>query len=287
VRAGIRGSVLLVGLLAVVVAGAARAGTAKSVGVRTPFAAIQELNAEREANGIPGGIVENATWSARCLDHARWMRRNRLVQHAETPGTPLYTPAGNWAAARAVLSGGDPWTTLRNPFETAPMHLAQLLAPQLRRMGVGIYRGWACATTLPGYGHGRARRNVVYAYPSGRSPVRWREHAREYPFTPQRFVGIDESQPTGPYLLVFADGPWLHSGPPPTIRAATLRGAEGEVEVRFVDGSSPDLAPYLPRGSGMLIPVHPLRRGASYAASVTLANARHRVTRTWTFVTRR
>jgi hypothetical protein len=215
------------------------------------------------------------------------MRRNRLVQHAEVPGTPLYTSAGNWAAARAVLSGSAPWTARTTPFETAPMHLAQLLAPQLRRMGVGIYRGWACATTLPGYGRGRARRNVVYAYPSGRDPVRWREHADESPFTPQRFVGIPESQMTGPYLLVFADGPWLRSATPPAIRAASLLGPKGEVEIRFIDSSSPDVGPYLPRGTGMLIPVHPLRRGATYTASVTLANARHRVTRTWTFVTRR
>ena len=215
------------------------------------------------------------------------MQRNHLVQHDETPGTPMYTAAGAWAGVRSVLSGGYPWTTRRTPWDSAPMHLAQLLAPQLRQMGVGLFRGWACATTLPGYGRGRAHRNVVYTYPSGRTLARWREHANEFPFTPQGFVGIDPSQTTGPYLLVFADGPWLSSPESPTIQLANLSGPEGEVEVRFIDHSSPDVGPYLPAGSGMVIPVHPLERGATYTATVILANRMSRITRTWSFVTRR
>ena len=198
-------------ILPAVAAGGARAGTARSTAVRTADAAIRQLNAERAANGIPGRIVENRSWSERCLEHARWMQRNHLVQHDETPGTPMYTAAGAWAGVRSVLSGGYPWTTRRTPWDSAPMHLAQLLAPQLRQMGIGLFRGWACATTLPGYGRGRAHRNVVYTYPSGGTLARWREHANEFPFTPQGFVGIDPSQTTGPYLLVFADGPWLSS----------------------------------------------------------------------------
>jgi hypothetical protein len=279
--------VLLVAILPAVAAGGVRAGTARSTAVRTADAAIRQLNAERAANGIPGRIVENRSWSERCLEHARWMQRNHLVQHEETPGTPMYTPAGAWAGARSVLSGGYPWTTSRTPWDSAPMHLAQLLAPQLRRMGVGLFRGWACATTLPGYGHSRAHRNVVYTYPSGRTLARSREHANEVPFTPQRFVGIDPSQTTGPYLLVFADGPWLASPESPTIQLANLSGPEGEVEVRFIDHSSPDIGPYLPAGSGMVIPVHPLERGTRYTATVILANRTSRITRTWTFVTRR
>jgi hypothetical protein len=274
-----------VGVLPAFVAGSARAEAARVAAVRTADAAIRQLNGEREANGIPGGIVEDRPWSARCLDHARWMQRNHLLRHAEIPGTPLYSASGNWAASRAVLSGGMPWTTRRNPFESAPMHLAQLLAPQLRRMGVGIYRGWACATTLPGYGRSRARRNIVDVFPSSPRPVRWREHARELPFTPQRYVGIAEAQTTGPYLFVFADGPWLRGRDPPTIRAASLRGPRGEVEIRLVDRSIRDVAPYLPRGTGMIIPLHALRRRSTYTASVTLGNRRHRVTRVWSFVT--
>jgi hypothetical protein len=277
--------VLLAAILPALFAGGAWGGAARGVAVRTPAAAIAELNAERAANGIPGGVVEERAWSARCLDHARWMRRNRVVQHEETPGTPLYSAAGDWAGVRAVLSARLRWTTRRNPWETAPMHLAQLLAPQLRRMGVGLYRGWTCATTLPGYGRGRARRNVVYAYPSAAEPVRRREHADEFPFTPQRFVGIDPKQVTGPYLYVFADGPWLRARRQPRIAAASLRGPKGEVEVRFVDSSSPDVGPYLPRGSGLVIPVHPLARRTAYSASVTLASRRVRVTHTWSFVT--
>jgi hypothetical protein len=278
--------VLLVGILPAVVAGGARAETAKSIAVRTPDAAIRQLNAERAGIGIPGRIVENRSWSGRCLEHARWMQRNHLVQHDETPGTPMYTTAGAWAGSRSVLSGGYPWTTSRTPWDSAPMHLAQLLAPQLHQMGVGLFRGWACATTLPGYGHARARRNVVYAYPSGPAPVSSHERAKEFPFSPQRFVGIDPAQTTGPYLLVFADGPWLSSPEQPTIQLASLTGPEGEVDVRFIDRASPDVGPYLPAGSGMVIPVRPLERGTAYTATVILANRTSRITRTWSFVTR-
>ena len=80
---------LLVCVLPAVVAGGARAGTAKSTAVRTADAAIRQLNAERAATGIPGRIVENRAWSERCLEHARWMQQNHLVQHAlAQPGLP-------------------------------------------------------------------------------------------------------------------------------------------------------------------------------------------------------
>jgi hypothetical protein len=258
----------------------------RSTAVRNPAAAIRQINEERVENGIPGGITEDPAWSRRCLEHARWMQRNRAIGHVEAPGTPQYTTAGAWAGLRSVVSGGYPWTTSTNPWDTAPMHLAQLLAPQLRKMGVGIYRGYACATTFAGYGRPRTGRDVVYAYPSDGRPVRWREHATEWPFTPQHFVGIPDAQTTGPYLYVFADGPWLRAGDTPRLRKATLTGPEGPVEVRFVDSSSQEVGRYLPTGSALLIPVLPLQRHASYTVRVTLANSRARVSRTWTFVTR-
>jgi cysteine-rich secretory family protein len=277
---------LLAGVVPVVVTGPARAGVQRSTAVRDPAAAIRQINEERVENGIPGGIAVDHAWSRRCLQHARWMRRNRAVEHVEAPGSPLYTIAGAWAGMRSVLSGGYPWTTRANPWETAPLHLAQLLAPRLRRMGVGIYRGYACATTFAGYGRPRTGRDVVYAYPSGSTRVAWREHANEWPFTPQRFVGIPERKATGPYLYVFADGPWIRARDAPTIRAATLTGPHGRVEVRFLDSSNRDVGPYLPEGSGLLIPVRPLERRAVYTARVTLAAGRRRVIHTWTFVTR-
>jgi cysteine-rich secretory family protein len=278
--------VLLVGVLPAFSSGGARAGVQRSGAVSDAASAIRQINEQRAENGIPGGIAQDQGWSRRCLEHARWMRRNRAVRHVERPGSPLYTKAGAWAGKRAVLSGGYPWTTRANPWETAPLHLAQLLAPQLRKMGVGIYRGYACATTLPGYGRPRVRRDVVYAYPSASSRVRWQEHADEWPFTPQRFVGIPEAQTTGPYLYVFADGPWIRARAAPTIRAATLTGPHGQVEVRFLDSSNRSVGRYLPAGSGLVIPVRPLERRATYIARVTLATGRHRVTHTWTFVTR-
>jgi hypothetical protein len=53
-----------------------------------------------------------------------------------------------------------------------------------------------------------------------------------------------------------------------------------------VDTHTAEVGPYLPPGSGLVIPVQPLQRNSTYTASVTLGNHRLLITRTWSFVTR-
>ena len=199
---------------------------------RTP-AAVRWLNDLREASGIPGHVTQNPTWSSKCLRHVRWMERNNALQHYETPGTPGYSAAGDWAGSNAVLAAGTQWTASHLPWLTAPIHLAQLLAPGLTEVGVAYERGWSCATTWPGYSR-RDGRAALYSYPAnGARDVPTGMVAYEAPFSPGQAVGIPAGSETGPYLYVFADGGWAAGLP--HVTSATLSAAGGApVAVRHV-----------------------------------------------------
>src|SRR4051794_19026214 len=81
------------------------------------------LNAQREAHGIPSGIVEDAGLSDGCAKHDQWSIRNNKLQHFEEPLSPGYTAEGDAAARTSVLyRGGSDWSPSNNPFETAPIH---------------------------------------------------------------------------------------------------------------------------------------------------------------------
>jgi hypothetical protein len=81
--------------------------------------------------------------------------------------------------------------------------------------------------------------------------------------------------------MVYAEGvrdPWHLR-----ITAATLTGPHGPVALRTVDRTTPTVGPYLPPGSGFLIPVAPLEPGATYAATVSFGGGQAR--RAWHFTT--
>ena len=67
------------------------------------------------------------------------------------------------------------------------------------------------------------------------------------------------------------------------ITAATLTGPRGPVELRTVDRTTPTVGPFLPPGSGFLIPVAPLEPATTYTASVRFGRGQAR--RTWHFTT--
>ena len=94
-------------------------------------------------------------------------------------------------------------------------------------------------------------------------------------------VGLPRGTRTGFNIMVYAEGvgdPWHLR-----ITSATLTGPHGAVALRTVDRMTPTIGPFLPPGSGFLIPVAPLERGATYTATVTFGSrqARH----TWHFTT--
>jgi hypothetical protein len=282
---------LLAALVALAVAagsagGATRATSATPLPATPPAKIVALLNAQRAAHGIPAGIRHVPDWSRKCLLHNTWMQRNNRIQHPEEPGTPGYSVDGNWAGTNSVLASGTDWAD-GNPWETAPIHLIQMLGPGLARMGASEAKGYDCATTWPGYERVGAK-DVVYTYP-GDGTVGWRpsEIARESPFTPGEKIGIPEGTRTGPYLYILPDGPWTKRGTI-AVTAAKLTGPGGAAHrVRVIDKRNPDVGPFMPAGSAMLIPVRPLQGGARYTATVTLRGEGGTQVKTWSFTTAR
>jgi hypothetical protein len=268
---------LLVIALLLIVCGAASAGT--------PEGDVAALNAKREANGIPAGITLNPDWSAKCASHVVYMHKTSTVDHFENPASPWYTDGGNWAAGHAVLAAGITWTPNVFLWETAPLHLAQLLAPQLSEMGIADDNEFVCATTWPGYLRSIPLTNTVVTYPGIGASIYASEASAEWPTTPAQALGIPN--PTGPHLYVYQWGPATISGitangKPIAIQSASLSGPTGAVPVRWVDSTNPTVGAYLTAASGIIIPVRPLVDNANYSARVTFTNG---VTHAWGFTT--
>ncbi len=249
-------------------------------------AAVDKLNAQRAAHGIPAGIVHVPEWSGWCDLHNGYMAQNG-IGHAEDPSAPGYTEDGDKAGRNSVLAGGTGWGAT-NPWETAPIHLHQLLAPRLDAMGVADSHGYVCATTLLSRNRPAPPIDTVYTYPGNGTVHRASEVAAEGPYTPGELVGIPKGTETGPYLYVSVDGPSFDAFANARIVAASLTGPSGPVPLKTVDNVTPGLEGYLPPG-GELIPVNPLARDASYRASVdlTVGDAQTPIHHEWTFTTGR
>jgi hypothetical protein len=243
-------------------------GAASSASAASPAQAVANLNAQRQANGIPAGIREDPALSLGCAHHNAYERANNgdLI-HDEDPGRPGYTLDGDAAAARSVLSKGTNWDRA-NPWETAPIHLSQLLAPRLDVTGVDDSQSFTCAQTLASRNRPAPAAPVTYTYPGkGTKSIYVSETAFEAPLTPGETVGIPQGRKTGPYLMVFFDGPWSPFADA-DIAAASLTGPKGPLQIQFVDNLTPQLQFYLPTG-GMIIPLAPLQQDTSYTASVS------------------
>ena len=268
----------LLSLLAVALA----AVGAASAGQDAPSAAIlAALNAQRIANGIPGHVRENAGWSEKCARHIAYMGQTGTFAHSEDPASPAYSAAGNWAGENSVLAMGSSWPA-GGPFATAPIHLIQLMSPELRQVGVEASSNYVCVTTWPGYAASGWKRTTVFSVPgNGATGAPYAETANELPLVPGDFVGLPRGTRTGFNIMVYAEhvrDPWhLH------ITAATLTGPSGPVALRTVDRTTPTVGPYLPPGSGFLIPVSPLAPGTTYRATVAFGGGQAQ--RTWHFTT--
>jgi hypothetical protein len=243
------------------------------------------LSAQREANGIPGGITENPEWSARCAKHVAWIERNNRLEHGEEPGTPGYSEDGDWAGRNSVLATGfDVDFNRANPYLTAPYHLLQLLHPQLATMGASENGNTGCHTTFPGYTRPAPAADTFYSYPGNGTTIAWSEEAHESPSVPGDEVGLPQGTITGPNMEVFWRGPDGASRLEDLV-AATLNDAGGSpVDVRTVGRAQNNLV--IP-GSGFVIPAKPLQPGTTYSASATFSaqDGSRSFTGSWTFKT--
>ena len=257
-------------LLSLAAAAALAATSAAAAGTAGHRAILAALNAERAANGLPAHVRENAGWSAKCAEHVAYMAATHSLSHSENPASPKYAASGSWAGAHSVIAMGSSWRK-GDPFADAPLHLIQLMSPELRQLGVDEdASGYLCMTTWPGYDRSGWKKPTVYSDPGdGAVGVPYAETAYELEFVPGDFVGLPRGTRTGFNIMVFAEGtadPWHLR-----IVSASVTGPGGPVEVRTVDRTTPTVGPYLPPGSGFLIPVEPLRPGTTYRASIAFA----------------
>jgi hypothetical protein len=228
---------------------------------------VQRLSQQREANGIPGGLVERPDWSADCAKHNYYGAQTGELRHSEDPGSPYYSAEGNWASENSVLASGSGWSQ-GNPWEEAPIHLIQMLAPQLNEMGAAENDGHNCATTWPGYHRPESASLTAYSYPgNGVSGVVPAEQAFESPSAPGDQVGLPQGTATGRYLLVYLWGIDPSDAPDVTV-TATLSAGPTPVDLRVVDSTNEEIGGYMPQPSAFLIPAQPLQPQTSYQADV-------------------
>lgn len=228
---------------------------------------VQRLSQQREANGIPGGLVERPEWSADCARHNYYGAQTGELRHSEDPSSPFYSAEGNWAAENSVLASGSSWSR-GNPWEEAPIHLIQMLAPPLSEMGAAENDNHNCATTWPGYRRPEPTSLTAYSYPgNGVSGVVPSERASESPFVPGDQVGLPEGTTTGRYLLVYLSGLDPSDAPDVTVTAA-LSDDNGAVDLRVVDSTNEEIGGYMPQPSAFLIPAQPLKPQTAYQADV-------------------
>ena len=212
-------------LLSFVVVALAAAGAAIAGSGAAPGAILAALNSQRIANGIPGRVQENPSWSEKCARHIAYMGSTGTFGHSEDPSSPAYSAGGNWAGENSVLAEGSSWPGA-DPFANAPIHLIQLLSPELRQVGIEASSGFVCVTTWPGYAPSRWKTPRVFTVPGdGARGVPSAETADELPFVPGDVVGLPRGTKTGFNMMVYAEGvrdPW-HAH----IAAATLTGPNG------------------------------------------------------------
>jgi hypothetical protein len=270
-------------------AAALLAASAPATQAATAQQTIALLNAQRAGNGLPATIVEDPRLTSDCAAHDRYMALNHKLTHLEHTGDPGYTVGGTYAGKNAVLSRGANWDN-GNPYESAPLHLDELLAPRLTSLGSADADGYSCTTTFPGWTGPDPVTTTVYTYPGDGSTIYPSEVAREQPWTPGELVGIPQPRRTGPYLLVFVDAPGQSPfNNPATLSDATLDGPTGPVAIATADGSTPvptggTLGPYLYPG-GFVIPHGPLAPATTYRAHVVVTFAGVQTPHDWSFTT--
>lgn len=255
---------------------------AAPAGAVTSGQIIARLNAERAANGIPGGITENPQWTQDCHQHIQYMIDNRYFGHVEQPGRAGYTAGGAFAGVNSVISKGSSWAG-GDPFDDAPFHLIQLMTPSLNRVGAAQFGGYSCVTTYPGFSHTYSvGQSTLYSWPgNGISGIHWAWTFNELPHAPGDDVGLSQHTLTGPDVIVMYRGP-AGLGELDQLQSATMTGPSGPVETRIVNNQRDPLA--LQEG-GFVIAAHPLAPGTTYTVSATFASPARSWSSSFSFTT--
>jgi hypothetical protein len=260
------------------------AAMAASAPILTGAEGVAFLNQQREANGIPGGLVEEPHLSQGCKDYVTlYHEAPGQYPHEERPGQQGYTPAGAEAAAQSDLAGlanrptwtggrTNPWWNDEHP---APLHISDLFNPAVTTAWYGENTGGACMGTS---GERTFTSPSFYAFPSEPGltlPPFTR--AAESPWTPQVVIGIPGAKTTGPNFVVWPEDTDA------TITSTTLSDTHGQ---QFpVSAVLPTMrAPASPTGWPVVETVGEYSRGASFIVAMKplIPNTLFTLTVNWT-----
>lgn len=227
------------------------------------------LNAQRAQWGIPAGLLNVPEWSQACSAHNAYEALNSgELTHYEQSNLSGFSEGGAWAGANSILATGGGWSLEDNPWNDAPIHLNQLMTPDLQVIGLDDSHGNQCATTWPGISRIPPPRGTINTYPGdGTVGLPPSEFAAELPKVPGEEVGITGL--AGRELFVYEEGTGPgYCGGVLDIQSASLSSPNGPAEVRWVDQIS-RVGGYLT--GGIIIPVKPLEAETVYSATVVLA----------------
>lgn len=248
----------------------------------TTAQAIDYLNAQREANGIPGGLVEEPRLSEGCEQYTNiYVPAQGQYPHTELPSQPGYTELGEEAAASSDLSGETAeWSSSINPWIGAPLHLSALFNPAATTAWYGESRGApTAARDLTVCMGARGTRELPgassYSLPGNDSTsVPCAEKSSESPYTPAEAVGLPSRTATGPTFILWPEG--LVAGVPSSVTLRSAAGSSVEVRVAGPETPSPQTPAGFPEvgtvggysgGATFIIPVHPLAANTAYTLS--------------------
>jgi hypothetical protein len=256
---------------------AAAIGAAAPAGATTSQEAVDFLNQQRSANGIPPSAVFDQHKTTGCENHDHYMALNGLG-HGETEGQPGYTPEGaDYTASGEVAAQGavGGWSAATNPWDNAPLHQAILFDPRVGKSGYAEAEGFQCMRLELLFDYPDPPK--FYAFTSNLGPQRVPPRevvCCEGPYAPQEAVGIPLNTPTGPNIIFTNQGFGYSKNHAVSYSLTGPGGAP--VEVKFVDSNTPPP----PKGQGYrafnlggdMIPVQPLDPFTDYTATVTWAN---------------
>lgn len=233
---------------------------------------LDRFNTWRAISAVPS-VTENTTWSAGDAAHAKYMVKNDLVTHYETPGVPYYTDAGNIAAQNSNINvSSTTSSTDENAIDWwmgAPFHAMAMMDPRLKSTGFGSYReiksGWQMGAAVD-IGRGNS-------YTGGTYPVFFPGNGTTEPLTTYSGNEFPDPLPAcsgyGPTtgLPVFVEVGGGVSTKISSVHSFTGNGVP--LAHCIEDSTTANVGSYLTnRGAALLIPKAPLVAGVRYVVSL-------------------
>ncbi len=240
------------------------------------------LNRLRAAMGLDPFTLDPALCAA-ADSHARYLAENDATGHEQTQGRPGFTGTHPWDRTRAYGFSGGTWEAagyvVADPSEAvaaifdAPYHRVPFLQPGTARLGVGVS---ARGTVIDGemfLGRGA----VTSPAPDQREiPVSWRGYERPDPLRMWPVL----QRPVG-YPIVLADFAGDGETAQLVVTSARLILGGKPVETYLNTPANDELL----TDAAILLPVEPLRPGATYTVAIVASRGARDLSRRWSFTT--